>query len=138
MKHAVRNTAGAWTGAVYDQVTPAILRHHADHDEDLLPVAAIHQDASGSWSATELAQSERAATLAVTRFQARAALMQAGLLGAVEGAVAGSSDPFIQLAWAESVEFPRASPTIAALAAAVGLSDAEVDQLFITASTITA
>lgn len=74
----------------------------------------------------------------VTRFQARAAMMLAGLLDQVEAAVAASDDPMIRLAWAETVEFPRTSPTIAALAAALGLNDQDVDQLFITASQISA
>lgn len=138
MKYAARTAAGVWTGAVYDQLTSAIVQHHATYDEVLVPVSTLQQSEDGEWSAVEPTTAEIAAELTVTRFQARAALMQAGLLGDVEAAVAASDDPFIHLAWAESVEFPRASPTIATLAAAIGLSDAEIDQLFIAASTITA
>ena len=75
---------------------------------------------------------------AVTRFQARAALLQTGLLDAVEAAVAAAEDPLIAIAWADTTVWPRTSPTIAALAAAVGISDAEIDQLFITAAQISA
>lgn len=98
-------------------------------DQDGNPVLLDHPEAGPA---------QLAAGLTVTRFQARAALMQAGRLADVELATGASGDPFIQLAWAESVEFPRNSPTIAALAAAIGLTGGDVDQLFITASQISA
>lgn len=67
----------------------------------------------------------------VTRFQARAALMQAGLLDDVEALMANPATPAIQrLAWADAQEFRRSSPTVAAMAAALGLSSAQVDALF--------
>lgn len=74
----------------------------------------------------------------VSRFQARAALMQAGLLETADLAVAASGDPFLQLAWKEAVAFPRSSPGIAALAPALGLTDADLDDLFRAAALITA
>lgn len=64
-----------------------------------------------------------------SRFQAKAALLQAGHLSAVEAAVA-NADTLTQLAWAEAVELRRASPMIATLAQAIGLSDEDVDELF--------
>ena len=72
-----------------------------------------------------------------SRFQARAALHGAGLLSAVEAAVAAAS-PIVQIAWADAAEFQRDSPTIAALAAGLGMSEAQVDGLFRTAMQITA
>lgn len=74
----------------------------------------------------------------VSMFQARTALRRAGLLAAVEAAVDASGDPEIQDAWEYATEFPRSSPTIAALAAQIGLTDAQVDDLFRVAATITA
>lgn len=74
----------------------------------------------------------------VSMFQARTALRRAGLLAAVEATVAASGDPEIQDAWEYATEFPRTSPTIAALAAQIGLTDAQVDDLFRVAATITA
>ena len=71
---------------------------------------------------------ERAAMVA-SRFQAKAALMQAGLLDAAEAAIA-ASDTLTRLAWAEAVEYRRDSPAIASIAAALGLTDAQVDDLF--------
>jgi hypothetical protein len=73
----------------------------------------------------------------VSRFQAKAALSAAGLLPAVEAAIA-DADPIAQLAWAEAIEFRRQSPTILALAGALGLTDAQVDDLFHAAASIEA
>lgn len=75
--------------------------------------------------------------MVVSRFQARAALHGAGLLSAVETAVA-NADPITQLAWTDAQEFRRNSPTIAALAEIVGLTDEQIDNLFITAGQIRA
>lgn len=72
-----------------------------------------------------------------SRFQARAALHNAGLLVSVEAAVA-AADPFTQIAWADATEFRRVSSTIAALAVAVGLTDEALDDLFRAAMQIVA
>ena len=73
----------------------------------------------------------------VSRFQAKGALMQAGLLAQVEAAVA-QADPFIQLAWAEAKDFRRDSPAIASISAGLGLTDEQVDDLFRAAALIEA
>ncbi|MBR0568356.1 hypothetical protein J5J83_19720 [Azoarcus sp. L1K30] len=76
---------------------------------------------------------------AVTRFQARAALAQAGLLGGVEAYMSGlPTTDIARLAWQDASEFVRASPTIAGMQQVLGLTDADVDALFIAASVITA
>ena len=73
----------------------------------------------------------------VTAFQARAALLAAGLLDDVEAAVA-AADRLTQTAWEYALAFERTSPTIAALAAAIGLTDQQLDDLFRVAATISA
>ena len=73
----------------------------------------------------------------VTPFQAKAALLQAGLLDTVKAAIAAAS-PIAQLAWSDATEFTRDSPTIAALSAQLGLTSAQVDALFVAASQIEA
>lgn len=78
------------------------------------------------------------APLVVSRFQARVALLQAGLLEAVEAAVAASADPLVRLAWSDAVEFRSDSPTIAAIAAGLELTAAQIDALFAAAAQITA
>ena len=74
----------------------------------------------------------------VTRFQARAALAMAGLLDGVETAVAASPNLLARLAWADAQSFERQSPTIASLAAILGLSNEQIDELFQTAAEIVA
>lgn len=72
----------------------------------------------------------------VTAFQAKAALLAVGLLDDVEAAVA-AADRLVQIAWASAATFERTSPTIAALAGAIGLDEAALDDLFRAAARIT-
>lgn len=74
----------------------------------------------------------------VSRFQARAALLNAGLLGQADAVVAASGNALLQLAWTDAVSFKRNSPGIAALAPALGLDDAALDDLFRAAAEIVA
>ncbi len=75
----------------------------------------------------------------VSRFQARAALHFAGMLEAVEAAMAHPDTPMLaKLAWADAQEFWRDSPTVASMAAVLALTPEALDQLFIQASRIKA
>lgn len=75
----------------------------------------------------------------VSRFQARAALHLAGLLEQVEALMRDpETDVIAKLAWWDAQEFRRQSPTIAAMAKALGLTDAQIDELFIAAAGIEA
>lgn len=74
----------------------------------------------------------------VSRFQAKAALAQAGLLAQADAAVAASGDAVLQLAWTEANQFQRNSPGIAALAPVLGLDNSGLDNLFRVAAGIVA
>lgn len=74
-------------------------------------------------------EAERA-SMKVSRLQARVAMRAAGILSAVEAAVLASGNADTQDAWTSAVEFRRFSPTILALAAQIGLTDAQLDDLF--------
>lgn len=74
----------------------------------------------------------------VTRFQARAALLQAGLLDAATAAVEASGDAFTKLAWAEASEWRRESALVVGMATAIGLTSDQIDDLFRAAAQITA
>jgi hypothetical protein len=75
----------------------------------------------------------------VSRFQARAALHLAGLLDDVEALMAAPGTPALaKLAWADAQEFKRTSPTVQTMAAAIGLTEAQLDELFTTAAGIDA
>lgn len=78
-------------------------------------------------------------TAVVSRFQARAALYQAGLLAQVEALMAHPDTPELtRLAWTDAQEFKRLSPTVLAMSMALGLDDAALDALFASAALITA
>lgn len=114
--------------------------HFLDDDSfaHLLPVGCV--------PITEVeAEAIRAASQAttvpqsVTRFQALAALHLAGHLPAVEAIMAAPETPVLaKLAWANALSFERSSPTLASLAATLGMTDADLDALFTQAATIEA
>ena len=111
------------------------------------PVLECH---AGRWFAVHRAlgtPEERAEGIRLARreqatispFQARAALAQAGLLDAVEALMADPATPAMaRLAWQHAQEFRRNSPTLLALAGALGLDEAALDALFDAAATIVA
>ena len=75
----------------------------------------------------------------VTRFQALAALLQAGLLGDIEAYISSeSTDAFTKLAWKEVLVFKRVSPLVTSIGSLFGLSDGQIDDLFRFAETIDA
>jgi len=74
----------------------------------------------------------------VTRFQALAALHNAGLLDAVKALMADpATDPITVLAWETGYRFNRDSQLIAEMAPALGLTDMDLDSLFTAAAAIT-
>ena len=54
---------------------------------------------------------KRREAMKVTRYQAKAALMQVGLLATAEAAVVAVDDPIVDLAWTEA-GFERLSPMV--------------------------
>jgi hypothetical protein len=75
----------------------------------------------------------------VTRFQARAALYIEGLFDQVNAAMTDpQADGLARLAWTDAQTFHRTSPTVIAMGAALGFSDAQLDDLFTLAATLKA
>lgn len=74
----------------------------------------------------------------VTRRQARQALLLAGLLDSVPATIAAIADPIerglAEIDWADAQEFRRDWPTLLNMAAALGLTSDQIDQIFITAA----
>jgi len=105
---------------------------------DLPPAPYVAPDPVPGPTEAEQLEQERAG-MACSKFQAKAALLEAGLLDDAEAAVSASSR-LTQIAWADAVQFNRNSPMIATLAGPDGLNltDAEVDGLFRTAMDIEA
>lgn len=71
----------------------------------------------------------------VTMRQARLALLQSGLLSQVNAAVA-SADEATKITWDYSSEVHRNHPFVATLAAALNLSDSQLDGLFTLAASL--
>ena len=114
--------AGLWDWAVGEAA-----RLGDDLPLEQLPPAPTPEETLAAWRATAK----------VSRFQAFAALSAAGKLTAATTAV-NAAGGLAKLAWDNAIEFRRDSPTIASLAAAVGLDDAALDALFIAAAEIVA
>ena len=75
----------------------------------------------------------------VTMRQARLALLQAGLLGTVNSAVAtmpGAEGDAARVTWEFSTEVRRTDPLVAQLATQLGLDDVALDGLFTTAAAL--
>lgn len=95
-------------------------------DQQALDIAALFANIAPN--APDVPQS-------VTPYQARCALDAAGLLDAVEAIVAQSTRQ-TRNAWEYGISVERNSPMINDLGAALGLTAAQIDQLFITANGI--
>ena len=75
----------------------------------------------------------------VTRFQALAALHLAGKLTAVQAIMAAPETPTLaKLGWENALSFERNSPTLASLAAMLGMTSQDLDDLFTAAAGIAA
>lgn len=75
----------------------------------------------------------------VTMRQAKLALFAAGKLSAVESAISGLSEPTktaAQIEWSSASVVERNSPTVALIASATGMTDAELDALFTAAAAL--
>jgi len=75
----------------------------------------------------------------VTRFQALAVLAAGGYLPTIKTYIATlGEDNITRLAWENATDWERSSPTLNALAAMLNLTSAEVDDLFVAASQVSA
>jgi hypothetical protein len=76
----------------------------------------------------------------VTRRQARQALLLAGKLAQVQPAIDAIAEPvqrgMVQIEWDDSLHFERNRPALLALATALGMSNTDLDALFVTAATL--
>lgn len=82
-----------------------------------------------AYAAAGIAFTPSQAEPAINRHQAKIVLLRHGLLETVETIIANGTAE-MQLAWKEAPQFRRNSPTLAAMASALNLSESEVDALF--------
>lgn len=106
-------------------------------EESQITVNYLVEDLSGD----ELLEAKTAwrEGLQVTMRQARLALIQQGLLGSVNAAIAQMPEPdksLVETEWEYASTVERGSPWIAAMTSALGLTDEQMDDLFRLAATL--
>jgi hypothetical protein len=105
--------------------------------DDNYPVVAESEAATlgppwndnGTWRRSWITTAKPMDSAEINRHQAMIVLLRHSFLETVESMIANST-PEMKLAWKEAPRFRRNSPTLAAMASALHLSDAEVDALF--------
>ena len=86
-------------------------------------------------AAAELAAFKATVPAQVTMRQARLALLAAGLLGAVETAIAGAGAA-AQIEWEYAQVVERNAGLVPAMATALGMTERQIDDLFIAAAAL--
>jgi hypothetical protein len=75
----------------------------------------------------------------IANWRARAVLELAGILGTVEAAISAMDGPagiVVRNAWQSGAPLARRGPTVSGLAPALGLTEEQVDQMFIQAEAL--
>tara|TARA_R100000656_G_scaffold38176_1_gene32190 strand:- start:623 stop:1075 length:453 start_codon:yes stop_codon:yes gene_type:complete len=104
----------------------AVFRNGVWHLESVRPTEEIHSSLDAN---VQILKS----------FQAKAALADAGLYELVQAAIDSPGTPVrAKLAWQEGVDFRRDNPIVALIAQQVGLTESQIDDLFIAGSKISA
>jgi hypothetical protein len=133
--------------AILDENDRAINFAVVTNVDDLEGVRTAPAEDSGSigdlWDGVQFVPPESsppAVPTTITRRQARQKLLLAGLLDAVEPAINAIADAtergLAMIEWQDAQEFMRQRPLVIAIGAALGLSSAELDTLFIEASAL--
>lgn len=123
-----------WNGTDWVQIND-VRGEWFDASGNIILVNDIRYDVTGLSKVKPVVQT---IVTSVTRRQGRRALLQAGLLNQVEAAIDSIQDELtresMRIDWQDATEFKRGDNTIKTLATALGLSDEQLDQLFIDAS----
>lgn len=138
--HYSRSTGGFYVRSIHPAIPADAVEVTADEHAALLAGQALGKQISPDETGRPtLIDSVWMPPQIVSRFQARAALHLAGLLPQVETLIADpATDPIARLAWADAQEFRRTSPTVLQIAASLGLTESQLDELFTTAAGIEA
>lgn len=96
-------------------------------------------EADGVFTAPPVAPPSVVVPQQVTMRQARLALLGAGLLSSVDVAIAGMTEPAksaAQIEWEYAAVVERNSGLVPALASSLGMTESQIDDLFIQAATL--
>jgi hypothetical protein len=135
------DASGVSTGAVKQ------IEEDAGTAPGWVPVAppAVADGQIAIWASTQwvtqsaLPTPAPAVPVSVTQRQARLALNQAGKLSAVDAAIAALPDPQntgARIEWEYASTIDRNSALVATLGVALGITDADMDALFVSASAL--
>lgn len=141
MSYVTYDDSGNLTGAYMQELQPEHAEFHiAVNDEQRLSWPAYRANEARN-GVEQLPPAPPPATLvpqAVTRRQARQALLLADLLDDVPIAIEAIPDltarRMAQIEWEDSLEFVRSRPLVIQIGAALGLDAAALDRLFLTAA----
>ena len=102
-------------------------------DEELYTPTAIpcRPDESYYWDGTEWQKHTVPVPTQITKLQAYSAMSSLGYTAAFDAFMA--QNPSAKLAWDLATAVERSNPLVSALATALGLSDADIDTVFIAA-----
>ena len=92
-----------------------------------------------TWVVTNYTPEEKRQRMKVTMRQARLALLQQNLLSQVETAIAAMQDPEksqVSIEWEYASTVERTSPWIGTMGNALGLTEEQLDDLFVLAATL--
>lgn len=130
MKRWALMNDGACVNVVEQDAMPSI-------GGDWVDVTGLHVGAGMRYENGEWLPAKPSVPASVTMRQARLALLAAGKLSAVESAIAALPDPpktAAQIEWEYSNEVQRHNGFVSQLGPALGLSDDDLDALFIAAA----
>lgn len=110
---------------------PIFVGVHPNYVEVPSFVASGWRLVNGEWVEPEIQESNQVPTF-LSSYQAKLALFNAGLLDSVQSLIDHPDTPTnVKLAWQEGLSFRRDNPMIAMIATQMGLTESDVDDLFI-------
>lgn len=135
--HATAGSIAVWDGAMW--VVKPDHRGETWYRADGTPVTIIQVGVvpEPSWSTTAPPPPTSVPTQ-VTNFQARAALIAAGLFSQVDTAIKQSTDPVARQAWEYANDITRHGALVQSMATQLGLTSTQLDALFVQAAGISA
>lgn len=126
------------TQRVQETIPMLTAKGHYEQQWEVQEIFSTQAEKDAAIAADIEAKRKASVPASVTRRQAKQALLLKGLLANVQPAIAAIPDAaqraMIQIEWDDSQVFDRDRPALIALGSALGLSDIQLDNLFIEAS----
>lgn len=105
-------------------------------EQEYMDRVVIHTGERPPWTQVQQLIATPQVPAFVPMWKAKTALAMAGKLSAANAAVSASGNDVVMLAWEYAADIHRDSVALQQMAAALNLTESEVDQLFIAANAI--